>query len=405
METTTIRQTSTPRTALLSSGIVAGLIGMQVAFMPWIIVTVLNWSTDDMLEENIALYLLLLALILSPLMIPLVVKLSRLPRFATFCKNWLVYIGLAGQALLDWLIYAKFHGMFPFSSTLIPGGTGSAGAGWLSTDNEPMVLLAAWLNWSLLVVVPALLCSFLGTMPRGNGMRSSLHLGGTIAGAFMALQWGGTWSLSFNHLLWILTLVAMLSIVQDRASIMKHEGDPAYLPVFSTMGIAFMLGFWASIVLVQSSGSPATAWTWFAFGVASAVLFLISIKRPGIMDSIRGRRAVAIAWIGSSACTMLVVMANLNSWFASFAVLWQCIGLAGISVFPELLALKTRAGTMKTGARIFFAAIFFVAGIIATLVPNLYDPITSYAAFALLGLPIIMSFTIAAPPRKQGVRA
>jgi hypothetical protein len=69
------------------------------------------------------------------------------------------------------------------------------------------------------------------------------------------------------------------------------------------------------------------------------------------------------------------------------------IGLACISASPGILGITARAGTKRTGGRLFFAALMVVAGLLATYLLNFYDPISSYAAFVVLGMPIVMTFT------------
>ncbi len=387
MENTTQSEQQAGRAGVLSNGVLVALLGMQLAVVPWILVTLLNWATDDMVEDNVALYLVLLPLLLGPLLVPLAVKLSRFPRFATFARNWLVYIGLAGQLLLDWLVYARFNGLFPF-----PLGE-PLHTGWLSGDNTPIVIFAAWLNWSVFIVIPALVCSLLGPAPDGKKLATGMHAGLALLAVAMGLQWGGPWSMPFNHLVWVAALMAVLSLVQGRQSLTKGPAERQHFPVFSTAGMAFLVGFWFSATTIASRGAPSQAWPWLACSAASAVLLVISVKRPAWLDSRRFQACIVVAWAICCGATIALIIVNLVGWFAGLLVAWQAIGLACLSASPSILGITARAGTTRTGGRLFFAALMVVAGMLISYLLNVADPISSYAAFAILGHPILMTFT------------
>jgi len=86
-------------------------------------------------------------------------------------------------------------------------------------------------------------------------------------------------------------------------------------------------------------------------------------------------------------------MVNLSAWFAGYLVAWRVIGMVALSFSPSLLAITGRVGTRRTGGRLLFAAFMVIGGMILPYLLNLYDPVSSYAAFVVLGLPIAMTFT------------
>ncbi|MBN2151818.1 MAG: hypothetical protein JW839_10255 [Candidatus Lokiarchaeota archaeon] len=387
MENANTEERASNTTGVLPNGILVALLGMQIVAVMWMLVTALNWSTEETIEDNVALYLMILPLLLMPFLVPLAVKLSRFPRFATVARNWLVYIGLAGQLFLDWLVYARFNGLFPF-----PLGA-PLHTGWLSSDKVPLVLFAAWFNWSALVVIPLLLCSLLATSPGGNGLATRLHAGMAILAAAVGLQWGGPWSLPLNHLVWVATLMALLSVLQDRRPMSKAPAQRTYYPVFSTAGLAFIVSFWLSAPTIGSMGAPSEPWPWLACCTASVVLVAVALKRPSWPRSSRYKAGVLVAWMCCCVATVAMIMVNLSAWFAEYLVAWRVIGMATLSFSPALLAITGRVGTRRTGGRLCFTAFMVIGGMILPYLLNIFDPISSYSAFVILGLPIAMTFT------------
>lgn len=375
---------ATKQSHTIPGSILVALLGMQVTFIPWMLVTLLNWSTDDMLEGNIPLYLMLLPLFLIPFLVPLGVKLSRLPRFATFSRNWLVYIGLAVQALLDWLIYARFNGLFPFDDVT---------PGWFSGDNMPIALFAAWFNWSAIVVIPGLICALLGTGAGGIKVTVSHHAGLAILAGSMGMQWGGPWSMPLAHLVWVAILGAILSLVQDRRPSGAQPAERQYYPVFSTAGVTFLACFWSSVTTITSGGAPSQAWPWLACSITSVLLLLLSIKRPGWIESVRSRHCIIVAWMTLCGATIAMILVNLFSWVAQMLVSWQLLGFTFLSFAPVVFARGSKVGTTRTGGRLAFAGLMAILGIIVPYLLNIYDPVSSYMAFIIVGLPIVMSFT------------
>nr|MDO8086218.1 hypothetical protein [Candidatus Sigynarchaeum springense] len=387
METTHRQENASKAAGVIPNGILVALLGMQIVAVMWMLVTALNWSTEETIEDNVAFYLMVLPLLLVPFLVPLAVKLSRFPRFATVARNWLVYVGLAGQLFLDWLVYARFNGLFPF-----PLGT-PLHTGWLSSDKTPIVLFAAWVNWSAFVVIPSLACSLLATTQGGHRFTASLHAGMAILAAAVGLQWGGPWSLPLNHLVWVATLMALLSAVQDRQPLPEAPAERTYYPVFSMAGMAFIVGFWLGNPAIGSMGAPSEPWPWLACCTASVVLVAVALKRPSWPGSPLHKAGVLLSWICCCFATVAMIMVNLSAWFAGYLVAWRVIGMVALSFSPSLLAITGRVGTRRTGGRLLFAAFMVIGGMILPYLLNLYDPVSSYAAFVVLGLPIAMTFT------------
>ncbi len=378
------------------------LIGLQVVMVPWMLATILTWSTDDMLEDNIPLYVLLGALLLAPVALLVVLRLAKINVVKKVLGNVLVYVALIVQIFLDYLLYAKFHKLFPFAPDAVIDGE-PLQTGWMATDNEPILLFSIWAAWSLLVFLPSLVGSISRTpgLP-GNALKSGFHVGFVVIGLAMGLQFGGPWSFPLQHLVAIAALLPFLYVTRGAGSGAPDTSGRPFYPVFSTIGLYFIIAFWSSTLIVQAGAAPVMLVPWACFCLANLALALAGWKRPGWEVSPGGKKLVVLAWlilIGATAC---VIMVNLIGFFAEALVLWLSLGIVGISVFPEMLSWKEQFGRKIVGSRLLFAMYLFILGIIMAYLPNIYDPISSYAAFVIIGIPVLFSLFVFTPRREWG---
>ena len=178
----------------------------------------------------------------------------------------------------------------------------------------------------------------------------------------------------------------------------KEEGR-VYFPIFSTMGLFFFLGFWLGVPLIHASNQVSTAFTWLILGVGNLVLLWINEKKPGWEREPPGKGALLVTWACMIFGSCAVISINLSSFFAEFRLLWVVIGLASIGVVPEMLGLKENTGKKIVAMRTFSTIFLFILGIIIVYALNVFDPLSSYLAYGVIGLFSILTFLVLAPDR------
>lgn len=382
-----------------STGLATGLLALNAAMIPWFVSTILGWSTSDMLEDNLALYLLLGSLILGPLVIAITLRLAKSPNFARVLRGGVIHVGLVGQIVIDWLIYARFHALFPFDTPQYIIDGMPLQTGWIATDGIPFILFGAWAAWTMLLVVPSLVGHVLVTNAATSDTRPGMHLGFVILGLAMGLRWGGPWSATLHHLVVVAFLLPAFAVVIARTQPVPWNAERRHLPIFSTVGLFALLGFWLALPGTQASTQLATTWTWLVLAAASAALLRLSVKARGWNDSTGGKAVATGAWCALAVATACTLLANLNAIFSGLLLVWTCLGLAALSFFPEMLAMKAGVGRKAIGTRVFATGLVFIASIILAFITNVYDPVSTYAAFLILGIFFLMSFLVHARER------
>ncbi|MHA1679513.1 MAG: hypothetical protein ACTSUE_00800, partial [Promethearchaeota archaeon] len=285
----------------ISSGLLIGLLGLQLSMIPWILNVLLTWTSGSVLGEGYALYLILASLMFSPIISAMMLKLATLPRFAVVAKKLLIYVALAGQLLIDWLVYAKIHSFFPFSEHDMINGT-PIGSGWISSEVEPMNLLSIWMAWAMLFVIPVILACLASNKPRGSAGRQSMHVGMLILGITLALRWGGSWSAPYHH--FVITagfLPALVAFIPRTIGAGREHQDGnkrVSRPIFSTAGLLFMLGFCFGVPLIQSGNHLDSSLAWLALALSNALILLHApARKEGWLQTRAGRACAFIGWV------------------------------------------------------------------------------------------------------------
>ena len=343
-------QKSSPK---IYTGMLIGVTAFQVSMIPWMITVLLNWSTDDLIDGNISFYLILAPIFLCPLVISIMLKLIKFPLFNKINRNFLLYIAIIGEIVIDWLLYAKFHGLFPFSPAPVVGGD-PLYTGWISTDPVPLSLFAVWSIWTLLFLCPVTLGCIFSVNLEKKARSTSLHLGFVILGIIMALRWGGPWSVPYHDLVILAVLIPVL-VLQNPSSTNKSSlnGERVTYPIFSTIGLFTLLGFWLALPIVQTNGAPSNPLLWVSLAIASFILLIITKKYPKWRDAKAGKLGLAIAWGMLIACTFAVIGTNINAIFSIWNEIIAILGLGLIAFFPEMLQKSERIKQKTIGPRVF----------------------------------------------------
>ncbi|MBD3185226.1 hypothetical protein GF325_00245 [Candidatus Bathyarchaeota archaeon] len=429
---------------LFGAGSIA-LLGLQAVVLPWVLSTLLTWSTDDLLEGTAVIPLAVLPLFIAPLLLALMFRFTRFLGFIKILRKALLPTVIGIQLLLDWIIYAKFHHFWPFSAPSIEGGLPFS-TGWLSTDILPAWLLVGWLNWTMLAVIPAVLGAIISrSTAEGIDSKRSMHSGMLIIGMFMVLRWSGAWSVTFHHLVSTALLLPLVlgtnsmfsednsdrkargfSMIRTQDAPRARGASPASggnvvdksttgdlhlartgisssmdgfparrisQPIFSTIGISFTLGFMVSALQFQGASQPNPSWPWLGLVVGNGIILVASFTdHRNWFSSNAGMWTLRLGVTLMVASVQAMVLSSLFSWFSLSRNAWIFTGLITMALVPEVLQLKASLTPRFTGSRRYWAFMSFIFGMIMAIVGTLYDPITSYVSIGIIGLFQIMIF-------------
>lgn len=382
---------------ILLKGILISLFFLQIMFLSWIINNILLWSDVDF-EDIPILYALIIPIVMIVLVLPILPKLMRFTKLISLIRRPFLFIGLIGQLITDYLLYGSINGLF-----LMFGGSEFGGplpATWLSVDPTPVMLSGIWIIITFTLVVPSILLNLYCYNDSDQHHKVSWHWGFIILCLMMITRIGSMWSMPYNHLIWTGIMFPFLTYIEFPAlNDTSKPNERINMMVLPTAGIIMMLFFWIVEEQVFSGTSLSLGLIWIAPLITNAIILFnygserkstVKILEPSSDEDFKTSRSVFGGIYGSlliiSGC---VISISIFSWFAETSLVWIILGLCCLSFIPEILLLQKSSRSILKAPdfiRHFCWILSGIIGIIFPLIASIYDPISTYFGFIILGI-------------------
>lgn len=398
---------------IILKGLLISLLFLQIVFLSWIINNILLWSDLDF-EDVPILYSLFIPIIIILVILPIFPKLMKYNNLIHIIRRYFLLFGLIGQIIIDYLLYGSLNNIFLLFGGLEFGG--SLPAGWLSINPTPVVLSVIWILITFTFVVPSILINLYCHNDSDQHHKLSWHLGYIIFSIIMITRIGSTWSMPYNHLIWTgLMFPFLIYITLNNSREIPKQNDRMNMMVLPSSSILVILFFWIIEEQVFSGNSLSLGLVWIA-PLVTNIIILLNIRSESKKierlshsssdDVFKLNRTIFGGLYASILIiTCCLILVSLNSWFAELSLIWFILGLSCLSFIPEILLLqKTTQSSLKAPdfIRYFFWILSSIIGMVFPLVISIYDPISTYFSFIIIGINAI--FVIPTYIKNQNTR-
>jgi hypothetical protein len=139
-----------------------------------------------------------------------------------------------------------------------------------------------------------------------------------------------------------------------------------------------MAGFWWFIIEIQLFGSLGTTFLWIIPTMGNLIVLVLNHKNS-IIQYIKSKPTIFVyIWILLEICAIGMCFINLGLIWMDLRLIWLIIGCFLGCLIPEMLLINQHnQGQLKLWQN-WFLILAFILGILFPLVPNIYDPISSY---------------------------
>ncbi|MBD3350749.1 MAG: hypothetical protein GF364_04595 [Candidatus Lokiarchaeota archaeon] len=377
---------------IFGRGILYALILFQLIVLPWVFNNLLVWSDFD-LNDPLILSFLVLAIVIMLFYVPLIPRIARFHVFTLLLKKFLIYVFLAIEIAVELILYLYIRRLINAGIT-IPGQNGGLSAGWLRTETVPIMLSSIWILVAGGLIVPSIITILYASRKDNTNFSHSLHVGSIIFSALMLFQWGATWALPLNHLVFTAILIPMLIYFSPETEENKKIHNNLFnMEFFPAAGIFYLFAYWLFLIPFQSENTLSENMLWLAFASTNLILLLYSKKNSGFIQNFQEKKVhvkqiLLLNWIILLLMSVFILLSALNAFFSNLRIVWIVISLVNVSLLPEIVLYQQKPSKkLKTliGFRIFIWIFSGLLGIAIHMGLNMFDPLSTYVGFFLLG--------------------